>query len=130
MRATLDGKGQLTLVKPSALIVPPALEKEARILLDSSLRAGTANNDLNPYKGALKLIVWDFLGSAAGGSDTAWFILDEGLHQLNWFDRSNRGLEGPEYDFDTKNAKWSILLRYSQGFSSWRGTYGSLGTNA
>jgi phage major head subunit gpT-like protein len=130
MRATLDDKGQLVVVKPDTLLVPPTLEKEARILLNSTGRIGTGNNDINPFQGAFKLVVWDYLGSAAGGSDTAWFLLDSSLHALNWFDRSNRGLEGPEYDFDTKTAKWSILERYSVGFSAWRGTYGSLGTNA
>ena len=130
LRATLDDKGQLVLVKPDTILVPPALEKEARILLDSQGRTGTGNNDINPFQGALKVIVWDYLGSAAGGSDTAWFIVDSSLHLLNWFDRSNRGIEGPEYDFDTKTAKWSILLRYSVGFSDWRGTYGSQGDNS
>src|SRR5688572_6989625 len=45
MRATLDDKGQLQGITPTTLLIPPALEKEARILLDSSGRVGTANND-------------------------------------------------------------------------------------
>lgn len=130
MRATKDNKGELQMVQPSTLIVPPALEKEARILLESTQRTGTANNDINPYKGALKLVVWDFLGSAAGGSDTAWFLIDSDQHELNWFNRDNRGLEGPEYDFDTKTAKWSVVARWSAGFSDWRGVYGSKGDNS
>lgn len=130
MRATLDDKGQLQLVQPDTLIVPPALEKEASILLDSSGRTGTANNDVNPYKGRLKLVVWDYLGSAAGGSDTAWFVMDSKIHKLFWFNRSNRGLEGPDWDFDTKVARWSILARWSVGFSDWRGVYGSKGDNS
>lgn len=130
MRATKDDKGQLILVQPDTLVVPPALEKEARILLDSTGRTGTANNDLNPYKGALKLVIWDYLGSAAGGSDTAWFLLDSSLHKLNWFTRSDRGIEGPEYDFDTKTARWSVVCRWSAGYSDWRGTYGSKGDNS
>lgn len=130
MRTTLDHKGQLYMSKADTLVVAPALEKEARILLNSTQRVGTANNDINPYQGALKLVVWDFLGSAAGGSDTAWFLLDSSLHQLNFFSRSDRGLEGPEWDFDTKTAKWSVDCRWSVGFSGWRGTYGSKGDNS
>lgn len=130
MRTTLDHKGQLYMSKADTLVVAPALEKEARILLNSTQRVGTANNDVNPYQGALKLVVWDFLGSAAGGSDTAWFLLDSSLHQLNFFQRSDRGLEGPEWDFDTKTAKWSVDVRHSVGFSSWRGIYGSKGDNS
>lgn len=131
MRATLDNKGQLISVSPDTLLVPPALEKEARILLDSQLRTGTANNDVNPYQGRLSVKVWDRLGSTGStGSDTAWFLLDSSYHYLNYFMRSDRGLEGPEYDFDTKTAKWSVVCRWSVGFSDWRGTYGSKGDNS
>jgi hypothetical protein len=130
MRATLDDKGQLQGIAPTTLVVPPALEKEATILLQSSLRTGTANNDINPYQGALKLVVWDYLGSAAGGSDTAWFILADSDHLLNWFNRSDNGLEGPFTDFDTKAAKWTVDARWSAGWSDWRGVYGSKGDNS
>lgn len=130
MRQTLDGKGQLMLVQPSDLIVPPALEKEANILMNSIQRTGTTNNDINPYKGRLNVICWDYLGSAAGGSDTAWFIIDRKVSYLNWFNRSDRGLEGPDWDFDTKTARWSIVCRWSAGWSNWRGVYGSKGDNS
>jgi hypothetical protein len=130
MRATKDNKGELQMVIPDTLLVPPALEKEARILLESTQRTGTANNDINPYKGKLKIVVWDFLGSAAGGSDTAWFLIDSSQNQINWFNRDDRGVEGPEYDFDTKDAKWSVVARWSAGFSDWRGVYGSKGDNS
>jgi len=131
MRSTLDHKGQLYMCKADTLIVAPALDKEARILLNSSGRVGTANNDINPYQGVVKLIVWDWLGSAStGGSDTAWFLLDSSIHQLNFFSRIDRGLDGPFYDFDTSSAKWKVEVRHSVGFSGWRGTYGSKGDNS
>ncbi len=131
IRTQLDHKGQLFMASGDTLVVPPALEKEAKILLNSTGRVGTANNDINPYEGRLKIIVWDFLGSASpGGSDTAWFVVDSSLHQLNFFNRIDRGLEGPEYDFDTSTAKWKVDVRHSVGFSGWRGTYGSKGDNS
>lgn len=131
MRSTLDHKGQLYMSKADTLVVAPALEKEARILLNSTGRVGTANNDINPYQGALKLVVWDWLGSAStGGSDTAWFLLDSSLHALNFFSRVDRGLQGPDYDFDTSAARWKVEVRHSVGFSAWRGTYGSKGDNS
>jgi phage major head subunit gpT-like protein len=130
MRATVDDKGELQGVSPDTLIVPPALEKEARILLDSSQRVGTANNDINPYQGRLNLIVWDRLGSAAGGSDTAWFVLDKSLHKLMYFTRMDSGLQGPDYDFDNDVAKWKDSFRCLPGWSDWRGVYGSKGDNS
>lgn len=131
IRSTLNAKGQLFMAKADTLVVAPGLEKEAGILLNSTGRVGTANNDNNPYKGALKLVVWDWLGSASsGGSDTAWFLLDSSLHELNFFQRADRGLQGPDYDFDTSTAKWKVEVRHSVGFSGWRGTYGSKGDNS
>lgn len=130
MRATLNDKGQLAMVMPDTLLIPPALEKEAMILMESSQRVGTANNDVNPYKGKLNVVVWDYLGSAAGGSDTAWFILDSRRHKLNWFTRVDHGLEGPDWDFQNKVARWTIDCRWSVGFSDFRGAYGSKGDNS
>lgn len=130
MRSTLDDKGQLQLLRPDTLLIPPALEKEATILLNSIGRVGTANNDVNPYKGSLNIVVWDYLGSAAGGSDTAWFLLDSNSHSLNWFNREDHGLEGPDWDFINKVARWTIDCRWSVGWSGWRGVYGSKGDNS
>lgn len=130
MRATLDDKGQLVGINPDTLLVAPALEKEARILLDSSGRVGTANNDVNPYQGRLKLIVWDRLGAASGGSDTAWFVLDSSEHLLQYFNRMDSGLQGPDYDFDNDVAKWKDQFRCRAGWSDWRGVYGSKGDNS
>lgn len=130
MRATLDDKGQLVGINPDTLLVAPALEKEARILLDSSGRVGTANNDVNPYQGRLKLIVWDRLGAASGGSDTAWFVLDSSEHLLQYFNRMDSGLQGPDYDFDNDVAKWKDQFRCRAGWSDWRGIYGSKGDNS
>lgn len=130
MRQTLDGKGQGMFVEPDTLLVPPALEKEAKILLQSSGRVGTTNNDINPYQGVLQLKCWNYLSAAFGGSDTAWFVYDRKVHQLNWFNRSDRGIEGPDWDFDTKTARWSLIVRWSNGWSNWRGIYGSKGDNS
>jgi hypothetical protein len=57
-------------------------------------------------------------------------VIDSSNSKLNWFTRDDRGLEGPETDFDTKTAKWSVVCRWSVGFSDWRGIYGSKGDNS
>ena len=130
MRGTLDDKSELVGINPDTLLIPPALEKEARILLDSSGRVGTANNDINPYQGRLKIIVWDRIAATAGGSDTVWFLLDSSEHKLIWFNRLDTGLQGPEYDFDNDVAKWKDGFRCKAGWSDFRGTYGSKGDNS
>ncbi|MFX1295374.1 MAG: hypothetical protein ACFFD2_11070 [Promethearchaeota archaeon] len=74
------------------LVVPLALEKEAIIITGSDQRSGTADNDLNVYKGGLsiikgsrlKIVSWRYLGAYLGGSDTAWFLLDSGDIPVRW----------------------------------------------
>lgn len=90
MRSTKDEAGNLIVLTPDTLIVPPALEYDARVLLESTAVPGSNNNDINVIKGALKLVVMDYLGTANGGSDTAWFIMDSKRHELNFFWRVDK----------------------------------------
>lgn len=121
MRGQLDDKGMKIGVKADTIIVPPALEKTANILLNSTLRSGTADNDANYYKGLLKIISWDWLSSS-----TAWFLLDSSQHELNYFWRVR-----PEFkqdnSFDTGMALFKARMRCSMGWSDWRGVWGSKG---
>ena len=126
MRKTLDEAGNLVTFVPSRLIVPPALEYTARILLESVQAPGSNNNDINTVKGALELVVLDYIGSANGGSDTAWFIQDASNHELNFFWRMKPEFKWDE-DFDTFTAKYRGYMRYSYGVSDFRGIVGSTG---
>jgi phage major head subunit gpT-like protein len=130
VRQVKDGRGNLIMVKADTLLVPPELEKEARIITDSTLRSATGDNDLNVYRGVFKIVVWDYLGAAAsGGSATAWYLLDSGVHQLNFFWRVR-----PEFkqdtSFDTDMAMYKVRCRFSNGHSDWRGIWGSKGDGA
>ena len=89
MRTQLDEAGNLIQLTPDTLIVPPALEHVAKAIINSTQVAGSNNNDVNTLKGAMKIQVMDYLGKAAGGSDTAWFIQDSTRHELNFFWRVN-----------------------------------------
>jgi len=122
MRKTLDGKGQRVLIQPDTLLVPSDLEKEAIVLLQSTGRTATNYNEINPYQGRLNLMVWDFLDDTQ-----AWFILDSGVHQLNFFWRVRPEFSQDE-SFDTDAALYKVRCRYDVGFSDWRGVYGSTGT--
>lgn len=126
MRATKDEAGGLIVLTPDTLIVPPALEYDARVLLESTSVPGSDYNDINVIKGALKLVVMDYLGTANGGSDTAWFIQDSKRHELNFFWRVKPEFKWDE-DFDTFVAKYRGYMRYSFGVSDFRGLVGSKG---
>jgi phage major head subunit gpT-like protein len=124
MRKVLDDKGMKIDSNADTLVVPIDLEKTAHLIVDSSLRQGTADNDANFYKGSLKIISWIYLTST-----TAWFLVDSKLKELNWFWRIK-----PEFKqddaFDTDEALFKTRMRLSKGFSDWRGVWGSAGDGA
>lgn len=72
-----DQSGVIRGSSPKVLLVPPAIWKHAREITDSALIADSGNNNVNVYRSALGITVWTshWLGAAAGGSDTAWFLL-------------------------------------------------------
>lgn len=127
MREQLDEAGNLIQMKATKLIIPPALEDTARRLLHSTQLPGTELNDTNEYlKDSMQIVVMDYLGASAGGSDTCWFLQDGNRHELNFFWRVKPEFKNTD-DFDTFVAKYRGYMRYSMGFSDWRGMVGSKG---
>src|SRR2546430_7936 len=76
-------KGMRIDVMPDRLIVPVDLRKLAHLIIDSTLRQGTADNDANIYKGQLEIIDWIYMDRLT----THWFLIDSSQHELTWFDR-------------------------------------------
>ncbi len=62
---------------PSILLVPAKLFKQACQITDSALVSDSAGNAINVYRSMYGFTVYSspYLGLAAGGSDTAWFML-------------------------------------------------------
>lgn len=118
--ATTDDRGLLMHLRPAKLVVPPALEWTARKLLNSTLDPDSANNAINPAKGALQLVVNHYLTD-----NDAWFILCD-RHEMNWFWRVK-----PDHmqsnDFGTGDAKFKVRARWSRGWSMPWGVFGSPG---
>lgn len=127
MSEQLDEAGNLIQMKATKLIVPPALEDTAIRLLKSTHLPGSQDNDTNAYlKDRMEIVVMDYLGKTAGGSDKVWFLQDGSRHELNFFWRVKPEFKSEE-DFDTFVAKYRGYMRYSFGFSDWRGMVGSTG---
>jgi phage major head subunit gpT-like protein len=127
-----DQSGVIRGSAPAVLLVPPALWKHAREITDSALIADSGNNNVNVYRSALGITVWTshWLGAAAGGSDTAWFL----LARRHGFTRLVRqGLETALTDWRYSN---NLTYRYQANFreayfcSDYSGSYGSDGTVA
>lgn len=65
------------MVEPDLLIVPPALEMAAGQFVASVTPA--KDSDANPFKSTVTPVVAAHLGAAAGGSDTAWYLVSSDL---------------------------------------------------
>jgi hypothetical protein len=123
--AWTDERSLLIAAKPKKLVVPPSLMFVATRLLETELRVGTNDNDINALKNN---------GSIPDGytvnhflTDTnAWFLLTDVPNGLKHFVRTpmSTGMDG---DFDTGNVRYKARERYSFGVSDPLGIFGSPG---
>lgn len=116
-----DEKGLNVALKSKLLVVPYTLQFTASELLDSQYKPGVADNDINALRNkGLTFTVNHYLTD-----NDAWFLLAE-EHKLNWFWRVPlQFFKGN--DFDTDDCKVKARMRFSAGFSDWRGVAGSAG---
>jgi hypothetical protein len=121
--AWTDERGLLIAAKPRKLVVPPALQFVATRLLETELRVGTNNNDINAIKnnGAVPegYTINHFLTAT-----NAWFLTTDVPNGLKHFERTplQNSMDG---DFDTGNVRYKSRERYSFGWSDPLGIYGS-----
>jgi hypothetical protein len=123
--AWTDERGLLIAAKPKKLIIPPALMFVATRLLETELRVGTTDNDINAIKNN---------GSIPGGytvnhwltDNNAWFLTTDVPNGLKHFVRAPlaNSMDG---DFDTGNVRYKARERYSFGVSDPLGIWGSPG---
>jgi len=123
--AWTDERGLLIAARPRKLIIPPALQFEATRLLETELRVGTADNDINAVKS--NGVVPEGYGVMHHLTDTdAWFLTTDIPNGLKHFVRAPLKT-GMDVDFDTGNARYKSRERYSFGWSDPLGIYGSPG---
>ena len=125
--AWTDERGLLIAAKPKKLIVPPNLMFVAKRLLDTELRVGTTDNDINAIKqmGAIPegYTVNHFLTDTNG-----WYLTTDVPNGMKHFIRSplSQSMDG---DFDTGNVRYKSRERYSFGWSDPLGIWGSSGSS-
>jgi hypothetical protein len=96
-------------------------------ILETELRVGTTDNDINAIKNN---------GSIPGGytvnhwlTDTnAWFLTTDVPNGLKHFVRTPLSTS-MDADFDTGNARYKARERYSFGWSDFLGVFGSQGSS-
>jgi phage major head subunit gpT-like protein len=125
--AWTDERSLLIAAKPVKLVVPPSLMFVATRLLETELRVGTTDNDVNALKNN---------GSIPGGytvnhflTDTnAWFLTTDVPNGLKHFVRVPLATSH-DGDFDTGNIRYKARERYSFGVSDPLGIFGSPGSS-
>jgi hypothetical protein len=124
--AWTDERGLLIAAKPRKLIVPPSLMFVATRLLETNLRVGTTDNDINALKNNGSIpegyAVNHFLTDTNG-----WFLMTDVPNGLKHFERMAlaNSMDG---DFDTGNVRYKARERYSFGWSDPLGAFGSPGS--
>jgi hypothetical protein len=123
--AWTDERGLLIAAKPRKLIVPAALQFVATRLLETELRVGTTDNDINALKNNGSIpegyTVNNFLTDTNG-----WYLCTDVPNGMKHFIRTplSNSMDG---DFDTGNVRYKSRERYSFGWSDPLGMYGSPG---
>lgn len=125
IRNAVDNNGKRIRLNPTKLVVGPSNVFQAEVLLNSALRAGTANNDINPVK-SMGLLSGGQANLARLTSTTAWWVQTDAPEGLKLAKR--RGLEkSMEGDFETDSMRYKATERYAFGWSDPRGLYGTAG---
>jgi hypothetical protein len=125
--AWTDERSLLIAAKPKKLIVPPSLMFVATRLLETSLRVGTTDNDINAIKNNGSIpegyTVNHFLTDPNG-----WYLTTDVPNGLKHFIRVPLSTSS-DGDFDTGNIRYKARERYSFGVSDPLGIFGSPGSS-
>ena len=123
--AWTDERGLLIAAKPRKLVVPPSLMFVSTRLLETELRTGTADNDINALKSNGSIPEGYTVNHFLTDTD-AWFLTTDVPNGLKHFVRSPMA-NSMDGDFDTGNVRYKARERYSFGWSDPLGMYGSAG---
>jgi len=121
----VDERNLIIALRGVKLIIPPQLQFVADRLLESTLRVGTADNDVNALRNMGMLPDGYTINHFLTDPD-AFFIKTDAPNGFKHFERSPMATN-MEADFDTGNMRFKARERYSFGFSDPRCVFGSPG---
>jgi len=126
IRRAKDDRSLPISLMPKDIIIPPEEEYNATRILRSSLRAGTGDNDINAVN-TKGIFTRDPILITRLVDPDAWFIKTDAPDGLRHFVR--RGIKKKmDKEFNTGNHRYMSSERYSNGWTDWRGCYGSAGS--
>jgi hypothetical protein len=121
----VDERNLIIALRGMKLIVPPQLQFVADRLLETTLRVGTADNDVNALRNMGMLPDGYTINHFLTDPD-AFFLKTDAPNGFKHFERSPMATN-MEADFDTGNMRFKARERYSFGFSDPRCVFGSPG---
>ena len=123
--AFTDERGLKIAVQGLKLIIPKELMFTADRIMKSTLRVGTADNDINALRN-MSMIPQGYVVNHFLTDPEAYFIKTDAPNGMKMFERValKTAFEG---DFATGNVRYKARERYSFGFSDPRGIFGSPG---
>ena len=122
----IDERGLKIAMQGRKLIIPVNIQFVADRILNSTLRVGTSDNDVNALRNMGMLPDGYTINHYLSDTD-AYFIKTDAPNGFKHFVGAalTTGMEG---DFDTGNMRYKARERYSFGFSDPRCVYGSQGS--
>lgn len=125
IRSAIDSRGKKIRLNPTKIICSPSNVFQAEVLLKSVLRAGSANNDINPVK-SMGLLSEGQANLSRLTSTTAWWVqtnAQDGLQLVmrRKLDRSS------EPSFNTDSMRYKSSERYKISYTDWRTVFGTQG---
>ena len=125
IRNAVDNNGKRIRLTPKQIVTGPSNVFQAEVLLKSVLRAGTADNDINPVK-SMGLLTEGQANLSRITSTTAWWVQTDAPEGLKLAMR--RGLEkSMEGDFETDSTRFKSTERYAVGWTDPRTVFGTAG---
>jgi hypothetical protein len=120
-----DQRGLKIAARARRLIIPSELQFVATRILDTELRPGTADNDINALR-TNGVVPEGYRINHYLTDPDAWFIITDVPNGMKGFTRTpmQTSMDG---DFDTGNVRYKCRERYSFGVSDPLGIYGSQG---
>lgn len=122
-RKLTDNAGNPLRVRYDSLLVPVEQSDNADLVMQSSLRPGTANNDANVWAAKVRagVTVWDYLTDG-----DMWFYLDSMLQKrlCLWYERKPLTFMS-DAPLTRTVGRWACKMRYSRGVVHWAFVAGS-----
>lgn len=125
IRNAVDNNGKRIRLTPLKIVTGPSQVFQAEVLLKSVLRAGTANNDINPIL-SMGLLSQGQANLSRITSTTAWWVQTDAPRGMQLMMR--RGLEkSMEGDFETDSMRYKSTERYIPSWTDPRALFGTPG---